>query len=346
MVRKEARFYEKINDSVRCLVCERRCLIYPGKRGICWNYFNDNGKLFHIGYGKISALESRPIEIKPLFHYWPNSTALTYSTWGCNFYCPWCQNYHLSFTHPTDEEFIIEPEKIVEMALKYGDDGLSASFNEPAVNLDYIIDASELAKNKGLYSMIVTNMYFTKNSLKALIEVGVDGFSVDIKGCNKMRVLTGIDHTTIFRNAAYAINAGAHVEMIYLVVTNTNDFEECFEWIINNHLKYLGSKVPLHINKYYPAYKWSEPPTSINTLLKIREYAKKEGIEFVYVGNVHSTELESTYCPQCKKLLIMRSYYRAHEFKLDYIDGKYRCPGCGYEIPIKGKYIKKEYMLH
>ncbi len=148
---KEARFYEVINNGVRCLVCERKCLIHVGRKGICGNYFNDNGKLIHLGYGKLSAIESRPIEIKPLFHYWPNSIALTYSTWGCNFYCPWCQNYHLSFRRPTDDDLFIEPEKIVEMALNSNVDGLSASFNEPTVNLDYIVYVSQIASKRGLY---------------------------------------------------------------------------------------------------------------------------------------------------------------------------------------------------
>lgn len=343
---KKARFYEVVGEGVvRCLVCERKCLIYPGRRGGCGNYANYDGILYHIGYGRLSALESRPIEIKPLFHYWPNSTALTYSTWGCNFYCPWCQNYHLSYRHPEIGEPCVEPEFLVEMASKKRDEGLSASFNEPAVNLDYIIDVSELAKKKGLYSMVVTNMYFTERSLRALIEAGVDGFSADIKGCPSMRrALAGIDHTKVFRNAREALNMGAHVEMVYLVVTNTNDSEECYNWIIDNHLKYLGTSVPLHINRYYPAYRWVEPPTSLKKLLEVRDVAVKSGIEYVYIGNVGNPKYETTYCPRCGKVLIERAGYRVTYFNLDRDQGGYRCPRCGHRVPIVGYYVSKNYL--
>jgi len=340
---KNSKLYETVNEGViKCLVCERRCLLTPGRKGVCRNYLNVEGRLKHLGYGRLSAVESRPIEVKPLFHYWPGSTALTYSTWGCNFYCPWCQNFYLSFNHPRDNDPVINPERLVEEALKNGDEGLSASFNEPTVNLDYVIDVSTIAKSKGLYSMLVTNMYFTLNSLKALIESGVDGFSADIKGCPKMRrALVNIDHEVVFRNASYALDLGAHVEMVYLVVTNTNDFNECFEWIIDKHLKHLGSEVPLHINRYYPSHKWREPPTPISKLLEIRNYAIKEGIEYVYVGNVHDSNLESTYCPKCGKLVIWRGNYRVLKFNLDCTQGVYRCPRCGYKIPIAGKYVMK-----
>jgi pyruvate formate lyase activating enzyme len=143
----------------------------------------------------------------------------------------------------------------------------------------------------------------------------------------------------VFRNAKTVLDMGGHVEMVYLVVTNTNDFDEYVDWIIDNHLKYLGEKTPLHINRYYPAHRWREPPTPVERLLEIASKAKKEGIEFVYIGNVHDPELESTRCPRCGKMLIYRRWHRVWEFHLDKDGEKYRCPRCGYEIPIRGKYI-------
>ncbi len=341
---REARFYERSEGgTVRCLVCERRCLILPGRRGACGNYLNDGGKLVHLGYGRLSALESRPIEVKPLFHYWPNSTALTYSTWGCNFYCPWCQNHHLSFAHPRAEDPYVSPERLVEVAARRGDEGLSASFNEPAVNLDYVIDATELAVKRGLYSMVVTNMYFTEEALGALAKAGVDGFSADIKGCPSMRrALVGVDHEKVFRNARLALDAGAHVEMVYLVVANTNDSEECYEWIIDKHLSCLGSSVPLHVNRYHPAHRWSEPPTPLGKLLEIRSAAARAGIEYVYVGNVGDPEYEATRCPRCGKVLVRRSWYRVTYFGLDRTGDRHRCPRCGHEVPIRGRYVPRK----
>jgi len=338
---REARLYEALEGGwVRCLTCERLCRVAPGRRGACGNYVNEGGRLYHLGYGRLSAVESRPIEVKPLFHYWPNSTALTYSTWGCNLYCPWCQNHHLSFTHPNPSDSVVEPAKLVEMAVRRGDEGLSASFNEPTVNFDYVVDVTEEARRRGLYSMVVTNTYMSEATLKALVEAGVDGFSADVKGCPGMRrALVGMDHSKVFRNARLAIDLGAHVEMVYLVVTNTNDSEECYEWVLRNHVDLLGPEVPLHVNRYYPAHRWSEPPTPIEKLLRIRDRARELGIEYVYVGNVGSSRYESTYCPSCGKLLIARSGYRVTHFNLDHSGGRYRCPRCGREVPIRGRYV-------
>ncbi|MCS7112019.1 MAG: radical SAM protein [Ignisphaera sp.] len=338
---KRARLWSLGEDCVVCRVCERRCAIKPGYRGVCGNYVNVDNALYHLGYGRLSAVESRPIEIKPLFHYWPNSTALTFSNWGCNFYCPWCQNHYLSFRKPSEDDPTTPPEELLRTAILGGDEGFSASFNEPTVNFDYIADLAELAVKEGLYFMTVTNGYLTTDAIDLLLQLGVDGWSIDVKGCPKMkRALAGVDHSAVYRNAKHIVDGGGHVEMVYLVVTNTNDFDECVEWIIDNHISYLGHSVPLHINRYYPAHRWREPPTPLEKLLWIAEKARGEGIEYTYIGNVGDPQLESTKCPKCGKTLIYRHRYRVLEFNLDRDDYRYRCSRCGYRIPITGRYIQ------
>ncbi|MEM4036137.1 MAG: radical SAM protein [Fervidicoccaceae archaeon] len=339
----EARLWRSLGErEIECEVCEKRCRISIGRLGACGNYANEGGRLVNVGYGRLSAVESRPIEIKPLFHYWPNSTSTTFSFWGCNFYCPWCQNFHLSFRRPKIDDPLTLPEDLIREAMKSGDEGLCASFNEPIVGLDYLLDLGESAKRRGLYLTLVTNGYFTERALDLLIEAGYDGFSIDIKGCPSMRrSLTTVDHSIVYRNAKRALDSGAHVEMVYLVVTNTNDSEECVEWIIGRHLDLLGPEVPLHVNRYYPAHFWREPPTPLRRLLEISDRARREGIEFVYVGNVGDPELETTRCPRCDKALIARRNYRVTFFGLEEAQGRYRCPRCGRPVPIRGKYVAK-----
>lgn len=337
----EGRLYRLLTDEelIVCLVCERKCSLRKGMKGLCGNYVNLDGKLYSIGYGKLSAVESRPIEIKPLFHYWPNSTALTFSGFGCNFYCPWCQNYLLSFRHPSDEP-VIQPSYLVRLAKSLGDEGLSASFNEPTINYEYLIDVATLARREGLYLTMVTNGYQSIEALNELVESGFDGWSIDIKGCpNMRRALPNIDHSKIFRNAKLILNAGGHVEMVYLIVTKTNDHDECVDWIINKHISELGPEIPLHVNRYYPAHKWREGQTPIKKLLEVRDKARKEGIEYVYVGNVGIPELESTRCPKCGKTLIARYNYRVIEFNLLRDGNIYKCPRCNAHIPIRGNYV-------
>ncbi|MEM4717574.1 MAG: radical SAM protein [Desulfurococcaceae archaeon] len=335
---KIAYLQEREDKSSICLACERRCRIPDNHTGVCGNYMSINGVLYHVGYGRISALEHRPIEIKPLYHYWPGSIALTYSNYGCNFYCPWCQNDYLSYRKPDLNTQITPPDELVKYAVINGDDGLSASFNEPITHLDYVIDVSRIATNLGLYSMMVTNMYFTERSLRAVLEAGVDGFSADIKACPQAkRALIGLDHEVVFRNARIAVDSNAHVEIVYLVVTNTNDFDECYEWIISKHLDYLGPDTPLHINRYYPAHRWSEPPTPIEKLLEIRNYAARQGLKYIYIGNVGNPEYESTRCPSCGKIVLYRHGFKLVKHSLQYSSGKYTCSRCGEIIPVHGR---------
>ncbi|GAB6147510.1 radical SAM protein [Stetteria hydrogenophila] len=326
---------------VRCLVCERRCVIAPGRRGFCGAYENRGGRLVHAGWGLLSAVESRPIEVKPLYHYWPNSTALTFSGWGCNFLCPWCQNHHISWVRRAEGPRV-EPERLVRAAVEGGDEGLCASFNEPATLFDYLLDLAPLARREGLYLSIVTNAYFTLKAVEALVEAGFDGWSVDVKTCPEARrarrnVLPGVDPAVVYRNARRILDLGGHVEMVYLVVTGYN--EDCADWIISMHLDTLGPDVPLHVNRYYPAHKWREPPTRLETLYRIALKARREGVNYVYIGNVWDPEWEATRCPRCGKTLIARRGYRVTYWGLDWSNGKYRCPRCGHPIPVRGKYV-------
>jgi pyruvate formate lyase activating enzyme len=309
-------------------------------RGFCWNRVNEGGRLYVDTYGLLSAVESRPIEIKPLFHYWPGSSSLTFSGWGCNYRCPWCQNYHLSWEKPAPSSSIyMDPKELVELALKLGDEGICASFNEPGIHLEYVADAAQEARKRGLYATMVTNGYFTEAALKMLVESGVDGFSIDIKGCPRSyRRFLGADPEYVLRNARKAIDLGAHVEMVYLIVTGANDSDDCVEWVIGKHIDILGPDVPLHINRYHPANRYYEPPTPLAVLLRAYRIAKREGVNYVYLGNIPYEEYQDTRCPRCGKILIKRRGYNVTYYGLD---SDTRCPRCGTRIPIRGRYVSK-----
>ncbi len=334
-------FYSVVNERekiVKCLVCERGCVLKPGEKGFCWNHVNVGGRLYSVGYGLLSAVESRPIEIKPLFHYYPNSTALTFSGYGCNFQCPWCQNYLLSSVPPSpDRALYIAPRELVREAVRRGDDGLCASFNEPTIHLEYLLDLAEEARGYNLYYTMVTNGYMTRNSIKRLVEEGVDGYSIDLKGCPEMyRSILGADPLVVLRNARYIVDNGGHVEIVFLIVTGANDSRECIEWVIEKHYEVLGEDIPLHINRYYPAHKYREPPTSMDKLFMAYKIAKEIGINYVYIGNIGDESYQDTVCPKCNKVVVRRRGYRVVEWLLD--SGN-RCPRCGFKIPFKGRYI-------
>jgi len=338
----EALLYKKLpHDKVECSLCERRCVIHPGQKGFCETRMNIGGKLYTLVYGDLSALESRPIEIKSFFHYWPGSTALTFSTWSCNFDCVWCQNHHLSKTAPQlAKSSCHSPEKVVEMAARGGDDGLCSSFQEPTVLTEWNLEAFRLGSQSGLYCCYVSNGYMTLEALRLLREAGMDGLKIDVKGDPEtyQKYCGRADVEKVWRNIREAGKMGFHVEVVNLVVTDVNDDEECLRWVIERHLKEAGPETPLHFTRYYPAYKFHNPSTKVETLEKAHETARSAGVLYPYLGNVLGHGYENTYCPSCGEQLIKRFGYRIVRYKVT--DDK-RCPKCGEPIPITGRHVRK-----
>jgi len=337
---REAPLYERLKQGrVRCLVCERRCVIEEGGKGFCKTRMNIGGKLYTLVYGDLSAVESRPIEIKPFFHFWPGSTALTFSTWSCNFTCPWCQNWHLSRAEPDPARAnYVPPERLVELAAQR-DEGVCVSFNEPLMLFEYSLDVFRLARAKGLYCTYVSNGYMTLEALRMLRESGLDGLKIDVKGGREeYRLYNSADAEVVWRNAREAKKMGMHVEIVYLVVTGATDKEEVIEECIERHVKELGPDTPIHFTRYFPAYLYHEPSTPVEKLEWCYERARKIGARFPYIGNVPGHRYENTYCPECGELLIKRFGPRVLKYR---VTESKRCPRCGAEIPIVGRYVRK-----
>jgi pyruvate formate lyase activating enzyme len=338
----EALLYKKLSGSkVRCSLCERRCLLHSDQKGYCKTRSNVDGKLYTLVYGHLSALESRPIEIKPFFHYWPGSTALTFSTWSCNFDCAWCQNYHLSKTEPNlTQSKYHPPEKIVEEALRRGDEGLCASFQEPTVLTDWVVPLFRLGHEKGLYCCYVSNGYMTLEALKLLKDSGMDGLKIDLKGDAEtyQKYCGGADIEKVWRNIREAKKLNLHVEVVNLIITRVNDDEDCLREVIDRHLKEAGDETPLHFTRYFPAYNFFNPPTRVETMEKAYEMARRAGVHYPYLGNVKGHGYENTYCPSCGKKLIQRLGHTILSYN---IRPDKKCPECGQSIYITGRYIEK-----
>lgn len=329
--------YEQHGDEVICCVCNRKCKVPNGQWGYCHTRFNLNGRLYTTTYGDLSAIESRPIEIKPFFHYWPGSSSLTFSTWSCNFNCPWCQNHHLSRTRPNPHlANYIDPKSLVTMALRSGDEGLCVSFNEPTMLFEYCLDVFPLARSKGLYCCFVSNGFMSLEALKMLTKAGLDGLKVDVKG-DKNVYSEYIGHEgvdLVWRNVEEALKMGLHVEVVFLIVNGVNDDENCISNVIDEHLKHAGPEVPIHFTRYYPAYKFRNPPTPIETIDRAYNMAKKAGILYPYVGNIPGHPGYHTYCPNCSKPIIKRFNYGVYDLKLT--EDK-KCIHCKKPIPITGR---------
>ena len=322
--------------SVRCGLCERRCLVPEGRRGFCAARLNRGGRLRTLAYGNLSAVESRPIEIKLFHHYWPGSTALTFSTWSCNLSCQWCQNAHLSRQPPGEEAgTLVPPQELVAAAKRAGDRGLCASFQEPTLLYEYCLELFPLARAVGLYCCWVSNGYLTSEALAELGKAGLDGLKIDIKGGPDIykEHCGGADGAVPWRRAEEAKRLGLHVELVNLLVTDLNDDREVVGWLVEEHLRRLGPVVPLHFTRYHPAHRFDRPATPPIRLERAREAAFRAGVRFPYVGNLAGHRYENTFCPRCGRLLIMRHGPRVLEYLLP---DDHRCPGCGEHIPVTG----------
>jgi pyruvate formate lyase activating enzyme len=320
-----------------CRLCERRCRIPPGSHGFCRTRANIGGRLHTLVYGDLPAIESRPIEIKPFFHFWPGSSALTLCCVSCNLSCRWCQNFHLSraVPDPTRARYI-PPEALVAMAEAGGDHGLCISFTEPTLLFEYACDLFPLARANGLYTTMVSNGYLTLEALELLTERGLQAIKIDVKGDGAVyhKYCGGVKADVVWRNARRAKALGLHVEIVALIITAVNDDEPSLRSLIANHLRHLGPDTPLHFTRYYPAYKFTNPPTPLSALERAHRLAKEAGVLYPYLGNVAGHPLENTYCPACSELLIERHGYLVRCCTLT---ADKRCPRCEEPIPIVGQ---------
>jgi len=304
-------------------------MLGEGQQGWCRTRENHEGQLVTLIYGNVSSLSANPIEKKPLFHFYPGSVALTAGSWSCNFDCPWCQNWEISKSPPQGGRFM-SPKEFVAETVRRRCQGTSISFNEPTLSLEWSLEVFELARARGLYNTFVTNGYMTPQALRLLIEAGLDAMNVDVKGdAEAVRRYCRADVEAVWRNCRTAKEAGVWIEITTLVIPAVNDGEDSLRGIARRIRDELGPETPWHLSRYYPAYRFTAPPTPVHTLERAHEIGREEGLEFVYLGNVPGHPYENTYCPDCGTLLIARRGLWVSENRFQ--GG--RCPNCGHPIP-------------
>ncbi len=326
---------------VRCDLCHRRCLVAPGRYGVCGVRKNVDGKLYTLVYGLLSAANLDPIEKKPLIHFEPGSQVFSISTVGCNFYCKFCQNWSLSQSRLEEGLYgdYMEPEKIVEYAVRVGADGISYTYNEPTIFFELMLDTAKLAKKRGLFNTMVTNGYATPEAIEMLAPY-MDAATVDFKGAANRefyRKLMGVpDPEPIFETLLEMKRHGIWVEITNLVVPEHGDDPEDLRrlagWVAEN----LGEETPFHLLRFHPDYMLRDvPPTPVETLEKLAKIAQDEGLKHVFIGNVWGHPLENTYCPNCGYPVVERQGFYVTAWRLG--EGN-KCPRCGYRVKIKGRF--------
>ena len=328
---------EEKGGIVRCVLCPWNCRIREGRFGYCGVRYNHEGTLFTAIYGAVSSKAVDPIEKKPLFHFFPGTLVYSLGTIGCNLRCKHCQNWEIAHAKAYGYFHYLEhysPEIAVKEAIETGSSGIALTYNEPTIWIEYAIDVFRLAKEKGLYTVFVTNGFINEEPLRELASY-LDAYRVDVKGITE-KSYTQIANLKKFRAILKAAEMAyhelkMHVEVVTNVIPGVNDSEEELRkiaiWIRDN----LSRKVPWHVTRFYPYLGFSHLyPTPLNTLERAYQIGKEEGLEFVYLGNVPGHAYENTNCPKCGKTVIKRRGFYIEEKST--VDG--HCVYCDYDLNI------------
>ena len=329
----EAMLYNRMAENkVYCHLCNQRCKIHEGKKGICGVRENRGGRLFSLIYGKIAAGHIDPIEKKPLFHFLPGASAFSIGTMGCNFRCKHCQNFDISqYPHEGIGEIIGKnrtPEQIVAAAKAAGCETIAYTYTEPTIFYEFAFDTSILAHKEGIKNIFVSNGYMSTEAARQIAPY-LDAINIDLKAFtnNFYREICGADLKPVLQTIQLMKDLGVWVEVTTLIIPDLNDGDQELRDIAR-FMKSIGIDIPWHVTQFYPAYKMRDrPPTPEATLRRAREIGLEEGLRYVYEGNVLSEEGEKTFCYACGAVVIERSVSLIQN---RLIDGT--CPKCGTTI--------------
>lgn len=308
---KDAMFWEPAKDKkVQCKLCPHNCIIADGKKGICRARKNKSGTLYTILYGLTSQGAVDPIEKKPLYHFYPGSYVYSFGMLGCNLKCQHCQNYFTSQSEPSENSVReISPKAAVAGAPENGCKGVAWTYNEPTISFEYNYEGSQYAKELGLYTVYVTNGYINPEPLKKIAPY-LNAMNIDIKAFteNFYKEICKAKLEPVLKTCELAKELGIHIELTTLIIPTFNDdlteLQNLCKWVV----KKLGDRVPMHFSRFHPDYNLRDvPATPEETLLAAYDIAKKEGLKYVYLGNIQLPEHNNTYCPKCNTLVINRT---------------------------------------
>ncbi len=331
---EEAMLYTRGGKGVvNCFLCNHRCVIPTGKRGLCGVRENRGGVLYSLVYGKAIAAHIDPIEKKPLNHFLPGSLSYSIATVGCNFRCQFCQNWDISQS-PRDDGGIrgweLKPDEIVEHALKSNCKSISYTYTEPTIFFEYAYDTGTLAREKGLRNVFVSNGFMTPECLDKAGDF-LDAANIDLKSFQDSfyRELCGARLNPVLESIKEIKKQGVWLELTTLLIPERNDSVEELRDIAGFIAGEVGRDTPWHITRFHAAYKFNNShPTPLETLRRAREIGLEAGLKYVYVGNVAGDSGEDTICTRCGRVLVERSGFSVSRNEIK--EG--RCPNCGLEI--------------
>jgi pyruvate formate lyase activating enzyme len=325
------RYWHMLDDGrVQCDLCPRFCRLAEGQRGFCFVRARSGGQVVLTTYGRSSGFCVDPIEKKPLNHFLPGSSVLSFGTAGCNLGCSFCQNWDISKSREMDTvASMAMPDAIAGAAESLGCRSVAFTYNDPVIFMEYAIDVARACRDRGIRTVAVTAGYITEAPRREFFK-HIDAVNVDLKAFTEgfySKVCAGHLQPVLDTLVYLSRETDVWVEVTDLVILGENDDREELErmtgWIAEN----LGVEIPLHFSAFHPDFKMQDQgPTPPETLLMAREIATGNGLRYVYTGNIHHAASGSTYCHQCGEITIGRDWYEFREWNLD-LEG--HCLGCG-----------------
>jgi pyruvate formate lyase activating enzyme len=328
------RYWHALPDGrVQCDVCPRACKLREGQRGLCFVRAREGDQIVLTTYGRSSGFCVDPIEKKPLNHFLPGSSVLSFGTAGCNLACRFCQNWDISKSREIDTlADAASPEAIAEAAHRLGCASVAFTYNDPVVFLEYAVDAADACRARGIKAVAVTAGYVCPEPRDELF-AHMDAANVDLKAFTESFYAdTCAGHLQpVLDTLEYLVHeTEVWVEITTLLIPGKNDSDEEVDELSRWVLERLGPDVPLHFTAFHPDYRMLDvPPTPPATLTRARRIALGNGLRYVYTGNVHDTEGQSTRCHACGELLVERDWYRLGAYRIT-DDG--RCAECGERV--------------
>jgi pyruvate formate lyase activating enzyme len=326
--------WHRVDDGrVQCDVCPRACRLRDGQRGFCFVRAREGDEIVLTTYGRSSGFCVDPVEKKPLNHFLPGTSVLSFGTAGCNLGCRFCQNWDISKSREFDTlADAASPDAIAEAAQRLGCTSAAFTYNDPVIFMEYAMDVADACHARGIKAIAVTAGYMCPEP-RAEFYAHMDAANVDLKGfTERFYASTCSGHLQPVLETLEYLRHETRVwfEITNLIIPGLNDSAEDIDAMTTWIAERLGDDVPLHFTAFHPDYKLRDrPPTPPETLTRAREIARANGLRFVYTGNVHDPAGGSTYCPGCGTLVIERDWYRLGVYRVG-DDGC--CTACGTRI--------------
>lgn len=308
------------DERIVCDLCPRACSMKEGDKGFCFVRENLGGQMVLSTYGKSTGFCIDPIEKKPLNHFYPGTSVLSFGTAGCNLGCKFCQNWSISKSREVEKlSEHATPEMIATAAQRLGCKSVAFTYNDPIIWAEYAIATAQACHKLGIKTVAVTAAYITEQAREAFFE-HIDAANCDLKAFSEQfyQQLTLSHIQPVLDTLAWLKNeTDVWFEVTNLVIPDANDGDDEFKQMCDWMLSHLGDDVPIHFTAFHPDFKLQDRDgMPIETLLRAYDIAKTAGMKHAYVGNVHDVRHQSTYCPECKNLLIERDWHALGTYNL------------------------------